>query len=141
VPADRGDRYVSGDQDAKVSQVRKCLGSLPGGESGTDMELAFGTRNLRMLCEHHVKAVEAYGESAAEALRTRLADLRAVTFLAELPTGLPEVVECDPPHLRFRLRDGWVMVARASHNDTPRTPDGSLDLARVRRALVLEIKR
>jgi hypothetical protein len=124
----------------KVSQVRRPR-SLPGNESGTSMELAFRTKRLRTVCEDHAKAIDAYGAPAADALRTRLADLRAVTFLAELPAGLPQVTEGDPPFLRFRLRDGWVVVASVSHHNTPRSPDGSLDLTRVRRALIIDILR
>jgi hypothetical protein len=110
-------------------------------EPGADMELAFGTEKLRTLCVDHARAAEVYGEAAAEALRTRLADLRAVTYLSELPVGTPEVVEGDPPHLRFRLADGWTLLARVSHRNTPRTGEGTLDLSRVRRAQVVEIER
>jgi hypothetical protein len=105
------------------------------------MELAFRTRTLRTRCTDHARAVEAYGEPAADALRTRLADLRAVTYLSELPAGRPEVVGGDPPGLRFALRDGWFMEARVSHHNIPRSPDGSVDLARVRRALIVEIQQ
>ena len=103
------------------------------------MELAFKTRKLRTLCEDRSKAASAFGDSVADALRTRLADLRAVTFVADLPTGRPEVVEREPPQLRFPLRDGSALLTRVSHRATPRTVDGSLDLERVRRLVVLEV--
>jgi hypothetical protein len=109
--------------------------------AGTSMELAFRTRKLRKLCQDHDDAVEAIGEAAADVLRTRLADLRAVTYLSDLPAGRPEILDDDPPRLRFLLRDGWALLASVSHQVTPRTPQGDLDMTRVRRALVQEVTR
>jgi hypothetical protein len=105
------------------------------------MELAFRTRRLRTLCLDHDVAVKTMGQAAADSLRTRIADLRAVTSLAELPVGRPEVVDGPEPVLRFQLPDEWMLIARVSHGATPRTPEGELDVARVRRALVQEVTR
>jgi hypothetical protein len=108
---------------------------------GASMELAFRTRKLRTLCQDHDEAVKAIGEAAADVLRTRLADLRAVTYLSDLPAGRPEVLDDDPPRLRFQLRDGWALLASVSHQAVPRTQQGDLDVTRVRRALVQEVTR
>lgn len=105
------------------------------------MELAFGTRELRTLCEDHDVAVKAIGVAAADSLRTRLADLRAVTRLSDLPAGRPEIVDGDPPRLRFQIGDGWSLLATVSHHVTPRTADGGLDVTRVRRAIIQEVTR
>ena len=117
----------------------RVLSREPKCDSGANVEIAFATEKLRTICADQGKAVAAYGEAAAEALRTRLADLRAVTYVDDLPAGRPEVLEGEPPHLAFPLCDGWTMVVRVSHRDTPRTLDGALDLTRVRRAVLVEV--
>lgn len=103
------------------------------------MELAFRTRRLRILCEDHDEAVRTVGAAAADALRTRIADLRAVTYLAELPVGRPTVIDGDPPQLRFELGADWSLQMTVTHQNVPRTEEGDLDQTRVRRACVLEI--
>jgi hypothetical protein len=105
------------------------------------MELAFATETLRSTCGDHDKAVNLYGNAAADALRTRLADLRAVNYLSELPTGMPEVMEGNLPRLRFVLEAGWSMLARIGQSTVPRNADGSLDLSLIHRALILEISQ
>ncbi len=105
------------------------------------MELAFRTRRLRTLCQDYNEAVRMMGVPAAEVLRTRIADLRAVTYLVDLPAGRPEVVDGDPPQLRFVLGEGWSLLMRVGHQIVPRTEEGDLDPTRVRRALVHEIGR
>ena len=105
------------------------------------MELAFRTRKLRTLCQDHDEAVTMMGGPAADVLRTRIADLRAVTYLADLPASRPDVIDGDRPRLRFELRDGWFLVMTVGHETVPRTEAGQLDQTRVRRALVQEISR
>jgi|SRR5581483_8943587 len=105
------------------------------------MELAFRTRSLRTVCQDHDEAVRMMGVAAADVLRTRIADLRAVIYLADLPAGRPEVVDSDRPKLRFELSGGWSLLMRVGHETVPRTEEGELDQGRVRRALVEEISR
>jgi hypothetical protein len=105
------------------------------------MELAFRTRTLRTVCQDHDEAVRMMGVSAADVLRTRIADLRAVTYLADLPAGRPEVIDGDRPELRFPLSEGWSLHMTVAHERVPRTEEGDLDQLRVRRALVREISR
>lgn len=108
---------------------------------GACMELAFRTKKLRTLCQDHDQAVNEIGEPAAEILRTRIADLRAVAHLADLPVGRPSVVDGSPPRLCFVLRDGRALWMAVNHQTVPRTNDGELDVARVRRVRVEEIVR
>lgn len=105
------------------------------------MELAFSTRMLRTLCQDHEEAVNRIGAPAADVLRTRLADLRAATYLAELPAGRPAVLDGEPPRLRFELCDGWALLLSVAHQSVPRTEDGELDVTKVRRVLVQGISR
>lgn len=104
------------------------------------MELAFETRRLRALCVDHDQAVREFGHDGAIGLQTRLADLRAATYLADLPVGQPEIVVGEPPTLRFALTGGMVMLAKVSHATTPMADDASLDTSRVRRVLITEVK-
>jgi proteic killer suppression protein len=106
---------------------------------GACMELAFRTKKLRTLCQEHNEAVNEIGEPAAEVLRARIADLRAVTYLADLPVGRPDVVAGNPPKLQLVLRDGWSLWMAVNHQAAPRTEDGDLDLARVRRVRIEDI--
>ena len=103
------------------------------------MELTFRTRELRTLCQEHDKAVTKMGEPAADALRTRIADLRAVTYLSELPAARPSIIDGNPPQLHFELRAGWLLRMAVGHQDVPRTAEGGLDQTRVRRARVVGI--
>jgi hypothetical protein len=103
------------------------------------MELAFRTRRLRALCEDHDEAVRMMGGPAADVLRTRIADLRAVTYLAELPAGRPAVMDGERPRLNFELGAGWSLLMEVGHQNVPRTEEGDLDQTRVRRARVQEI--
>lgn len=105
------------------------------------MELAFRTRKLRTLCQDHDEAVTMMGEPAADVLRTRIADLRAVTYLADLPAGRPDIIDGERPQLRFELREGWSLLMRVGHETVPRTEAGGLDQTGVRRVLVQEISR
>ena len=103
------------------------------------MELAFRTRRLRTVCENHDEAVRMMGETAAGVLRNRIADLRAVTHLGELPAGRPAVMEGERPKLHFELGAGWSLLMEVAHQNVPRTKEGDLDETRVRRARVQEI--
>ncbi len=57
------------------------------------MELAFETKSLREICESPIRAKRALGESVAEMLKRRLADLRAATCIGDLIAGRPQQIE------------------------------------------------
>lgn len=105
------------------------------------MELAFKTRKLRRMCQDHDDAVAVMGNVAAGDLRTRIADLRAAIYLADLPVGRPNIIDGERPQLRFELRGGWSLLMRVGHETIPRTDAGELDQTRVRRAIVQAISR
>lgn len=105
------------------------------------MELAFRSPALRTMCEEQEEAVRIIGEKAASALQTRLADLRAVTYLADLPAGRPTVLEVDPPQLQFDLSAGWSLLTTVGGHEVPRTLDGRLDHGRVRRLVIEEVRQ
>jgi len=103
------------------------------------MELAFGSKHLRERCLDQSKAVRAYGMEVAETLRARLADLRAVTFLEDLPVSPTADLE-DPLVLSFPLSRGATLLTRVSHERPPLRADGSLDTSAVRRLLIEEVR-
>lgn len=103
------------------------------------MELAFASKKLRDRCVDQTKAVRAYGTEVAETLRARLADLRAVTFLDDLPVS-PDPDLSDPLRLTFPLSTGATLISRVSHEHPPLNDDGSLDRAAVRRLLIEEVR-
>jgi hypothetical protein len=51
------------------------------------LELAFETKLLREICESEQKARQELGIKVAEALKRRLADLRAATSVEDLPVA------------------------------------------------------
>jgi hypothetical protein len=54
------------------------------------MELSFATHALREVCANESKATAALGPVGAKKLLARLADLRAVDYLRDLPVGSPK---------------------------------------------------
>ena len=104
------------------------------------MQLAFQTQSLRTLCEDAEAAELTLGRLVARELRNRLADLRAVTVIEELPAGN---VAC-----RGRGADEAVMIdlgASASLELVPNHPtqrltaQGRVEWNRVSRLKVVRI--
>lgn len=86
------------------------------------MELAFESRELRSICEHEFEARHALGQSVAQLLKHRLADLIAADSLQDLLAGSPRVLEADSgPQLIIELADGYQMCLVPNH------PGSSLD--------------
>lgn len=126
-----------GESGARVTIERCRLLLHASGSVAASMELSFSTKKLRTVCLEHDNAVDMMGEPAADVLRTRIADLRAATYLADLPpVSRPTIVDGDPPELHFELRDGWSLLMAVIHQTIPRTATGGLDQARVHRARV-----
>ena len=103
------------------------------------MELAFGTKQLRTVCEEDTAAEVAYGLSVSGQLRRRLADLRAARSLVELVVGRPTVDPTDEHVLIVDLCDGFVLRLRVNHLDPPRDQVAAIEWGRVRRLQVVSI--
>ena len=104
------------------------------------MEFAFDSKELRAICEHESVAEEKLGPEIAEILRHRLADLRAVTSLADLTAGNPHLatvgsMECLVLDLRHRAQ----IVLQANHPENPSTTGGQVDWSKVSRVQVMHI--
>ena len=102
-----------------------------------NLELAFNSRELRSICEHEPTAKDALGAEIAEALRRRLADLRAATSIADLIVGNPHTVEVGSKnYLVIHLFRRHQIVLEANHPENPLTDSGQLDWAKVSRIKV-----
>ena len=72
------------------------------------MDLAFGDKALRFICESHVKAQKEMGEEAAAALHARLADLEAADKITDvnwvpMEIGATTVAIQFHPHYRLLI--------------------------------------
>ncbi len=72
---------------------RNTLGIGTGSRGGARLELAFETRELRDMCEDEAEARRALGQTIAEMLRNRLADLDSATSPGDLLAGQPRLGE------------------------------------------------
>jgi hypothetical protein len=111
-----------------------------GGRAGARMELAFRTRQLRALCEDQSKAAEVFGEAVVDALRRRLADIRAADSLRDLVVGSPTIESGDDPQVTFALAGTHRLVCRTNHRTPLLDSSGRTDWYRVRRLLVTAIE-
>src|SRR5438034_6550158 len=97
------------------------------------MELAFGTKALRELCEQEDAAAGKFGDKVALELRARVADLRAADSVADLVAGTPRVIGGQDPRLIISILGALEMVIRPNHIRMPLGTDGELDWQHVRR--------
>lgn len=106
------------------------------------MELAFQSRSIREICENETHATCELGSKRAEALKHRLADLRAATSVMDLLVGQPRILDsADPKAMILDLSDGHRLVFCANHTTNPVTECGKLDWTKVYRIRVLRIER
>jgi hypothetical protein len=105
------------------------------------LELAFRTKELRSVCEDAAYAGEVYGSVLAEALVGRLADLRAVGHLLELPFAeVRPAGGSDPEHVVIALAAGRSLVVAANHTTPPRAQSGEIAWERVHRIIILRLE-
>jgi hypothetical protein len=109
------------------------------GRVGTPLELAFESRELRDICESEAEARRHLGDSVAEMLKHRLADLDAASSPKDLLVGQPRL-GADTETMVIDLCEGHRLVFTANHPNNPTTPDGKLDWTRVRRIRILRIE-
>ena len=103
------------------------------------MELAFGSRQLRAICEDQSVAEGNLSSSVSEQLRGRLADLHAARSLQDLVAGRPTVDPGDHRFLTLELAERLVLRLQVNHPDPPRLGDGMIDWSRVRRLRIVSI--
>jgi hypothetical protein len=105
------------------------------------LEIAFDSLQLRQICESEMAAQRELGSEAAEALKRRLADLRAATSIDDLVAGSPRGLdEGDQGRIGLSL-GGAEIVIGPNHTSNPVTGSGEIDWRRVRRVKILRIDR
>lgn len=104
------------------------------------MHISFQNKYVRSLCENHEIAKKALGETVAERLKTRLADMIAITYLSDLLVGNLRKIENNSLTYIIDLCDYFVLHFAVSHVKTPLTEEGNVDNTKVFRIKILEIK-
>jgi hypothetical protein len=102
-------------------------------QDDNQMILAFDTEELRTICEDADAARSHLGGDVADALRVRLADLRAIDSIDGLLVGRAEPKGNSGNVLEVELVDEVVMTFVPNHNRARVTNSGEIDWARVRR--------
>lgn len=107
-------------------------------ESGAQLELAFESKELRDVCENEAEAKRQLGDSVAEMLKHRLADLNAATSPRDLIAGRPRLSE-DGQRMIVDICAGSYLIFAANHPKNPTTSNGDLDWGRVNRIRILGV--
>lgn len=102
------------------------------------MILSFDTPDLRSLCEDESLA-RGHFELGAELILSGLADLVSAPSLGELPPGTADPLGEPAHHYRIEAGSYWLIFC-ANHRDLPMDTDGRLELSKVTRVKVVEIK-
>lgn len=105
------------------------------------LQLAFESKPLRTICESADHARVDLGETVAETLKHRLADLLAATSVRDIVAGRPRVLPGSAgKDMAVDLCDGRRLVFTANHPSNPMTKDNNLDWGRVSRIRILRIE-
>lgn len=102
------------------------------------MELAFQSKELRIICESEAEAQRALGPAVAEALTHRLADLRAAKSPGDLLVGRPHILD-GAGNIAIDLGEGHRMTFCANHPNNPVTANGILDWPKISRVKIMGI--
>jgi hypothetical protein len=98
------------------------------------VELAFATVELRSICESRRRATTVMGAEAARELAQRLADLAALTTVADLVDLFPaDIIDRSPSERALCLQAGYDLTFSAGHVQVPTKEDGATDWAKVAR--------
>ena len=104
------------------------------------LELAFGTRELRSICENESTAEVTFGSAVAPMIKRRLADVNAATSVDDLIAGNPRYLNIKGRScLVVNLCDDVCIVFEANHPVNPRTESGAIDWSTVNRIKVTAI--
>lgn len=73
-------------------------------------------------------------------IKSRLADLRAIKYVTQLPVGSPvEVIFNNKPCYKITLTVGYSLRCCSVHNKTPLDVEGNVDWSKVSRIQILSI--
>jgi plasmid maintenance system killer protein len=106
------------------------------------LELAFDSKQLRNICERESSAIEELGADIASVLKRRLADLRAARSPRELPLGNLRLENGEKGKVFvIDVCEGVQLVFCSNHVKPLLTVDGDVDVPRIGRIKILEIRR
>ena len=116
--------------------------SKPDISASSILEISFETKDLRDLCEDELLATQSLGPAVAEALKRRLADIRAADSIHDVLAGHPEVgryknFDC----YRFELAGGQRLTVIGNHVTPRANAVGAADWERVRRVRVMPLEK
>jgi hypothetical protein len=104
------------------------------------LELSFKNPTIRMVCENEDKAKEVLGVTTAFGLKSRLADMRAAKFVAELVAGSPgEINHGGIPAYKLELTAHERIIFCSVHENTPMLVNGKIDWHQVSRVQLITI--
>jgi len=84
------------------------------------LELAFSTKMLRDICESEVLAYQMFDADIAKSLMARLADLRAVSRISQIPVGNPIRINRDGEEcIEIELVKEVKIIVSANHSNNP----------------------
>jgi hypothetical protein len=104
------------------------------------LQLAFHTETIRRVCENEEEAKTEFGPEAAEALKRRLADMRAARTPKDLVAGRPRPGH-DSKQMIIDLLDGYQIIFKANHPKYPKTGIDELDWTKVSRIKIMSIEK
>jgi len=103
------------------------------------MELAFVEKTLRDLCASRAALDRRLGSERAEALRHRLADLRAASCIQDLLLQQPSAID-DLGRMALEVVESVRIVFCPNHRRVPLDGDGKIDWSRVSRLKIIDIE-
>jgi len=116
------------------------IDTLRGVGKAAELEFAYESQELREICEKQARAKDELGDTIADMLRHRLADIDAASNPNELVAGNPRLSNAQDSMV-VDLCDGYKIVFAPNHANNPMTPQGALDWKRVRSVKILRIER
>lgn len=106
------------------------------------MNLSFENKDLRLICEDEIKALERLGSDIASKLKSRLADMRAAESVTDLIVGNPrEMVYQDMPAFKIDLSPKECLIFCPVHSKLPVLLNGSIDWHNVSRIKLICIEK
>jgi hypothetical protein len=105
------------------------------------LEIAFQSKPLRAVCEDETQANRELDADVVEALKHRLADLRAAATGRDVFAGRPRIIGGEhSEYMAIDLAGKWQLVFAANHVKNPRTDANACDWTKVTRVKVIRIE-
>jgi len=105
------------------------------------LEIAFHSKELRALCEDEALAKRDLSPEVLEALKHRLADLRAAANGGDILVGRPRLVGgVGGERMAVDLPGKWQLVFAPNHRKNPTTASNTCNWPKVTRVKIMQIE-